>query len=56
MRIHVLYLLDEFSSALDNATEDLLLQRLTAKLNTRTMIFITHRGRVIDYCDSVLRL
>lgn len=49
-------LLDEFSSALDNATEDLLLQRLTAKLNTRTMIFITHRGRVIDYCDSVLRL
>lgn len=49
-------LLDEFSSALDNVTEDLLLQRLTAKLNTRTMIFITHRGRVIDYCDSVLRL
>lgn len=51
-----IFLLDEFSSALDNATEDLLLQRLTAKLNTRTMIFITHRGRVIDYCDSVLRL
>ncbi len=49
-------LLDEFSSALDSATEDLLLQRLTAKLNTRTMIFITHRDRVIDYCDSVLRL
>lgn len=49
-------LLDEFSSALDNATEDILLQRLTAKLNTRTMIFITHRDRIVDYCDSVLRL
>ncbi len=49
-------LLDEFSSALDNATEDLLLTRLTSALPDRTMIFITHRDRVIDYCDSVLRL
>ncbi len=49
-------LLDEFSSALDNATEDLLLSRLTSSLPGRTMIFITHRDRVIDYCDSVLRL
>lgn len=49
-------LLDEFSSALDNVTEDLLLQRLTATMTNRTMIFITHRDRVIDYCDSILRL
>ena len=49
-------LLDEFSSALDSATEDLLLRRLTEALTGRTMIFITHRDRVIDYCDSVLRL
>ncbi len=49
-------LLDEFSSALDSATEDLLLSRLTASLRDRTMIFITHRDRVIDYCDSVLKL
>lgn len=49
-------LLDEFSSALDNDTEDLLLRRLTDRMNTRTMIFITHRTRVIDYCDSVLQL
>ena len=49
-------LLDEFSSALDNDTEDLLLRRLTDRMNRRTMIFITHRTRVIDYCDSVLQL
>ncbi len=49
-------LLDEFSSALDSDTEDLLLSRLTSALPGRTMIFITHRDRVIDYCDSVLRL
>jgi ABC-type bacteriocin/lantibiotic exporter with double-glycine peptidase domain len=47
-------LLDEFSSALDSQTETLLLERLTAKLSDRTMIFITHRERVIDFCDAVL--
>ena len=49
-------LLDEFSSALDNDTEITLMQRLTASLPDHTMIFITHRDRIIDYCDSVLRL
>ena len=49
-------LLDEFSSALDNDTEITLMQRLTTSLPDHTMIFITHRDRIIDYCDSVLRL
>jgi ABC-type multidrug transport system fused ATPase/permease subunit len=49
-------LLDEFSSALDAQTETLLLERLTARLSDRTMIFITHRERVIDFCDAVLDL
>ena len=49
-------LLDEFSSALDPQTEDILLERLTKALPDRTMIFITHRERIIDFCDSVLRL
>lgn len=49
-------LLDEFSSALDAETEITLMQRLTASLPDHTMIFITHRDRIIDYCDSVLRL
>ena len=49
-------LLDEFSSALDPQTEDTLLERLTKALPDRTMIFITHREHIIDFCDSVLRL
>ena len=49
-------LLDEFSSALDAQTETLLLERLTATRSDRTMIFITHRERVIDFCDATLSL
>ena len=49
-------LLDEFSSALDAQTELTLMERLTRFLPDHTMIFITHRERIIDYCDSVLRL
>ena len=49
-------LLDEFSSALDTQTEDILMERLTKALPDRTMIFITHRQRIIEFCDSVLRL
>ncbi len=49
-------LLDEFSSALDADTEVTLMERLTASLPDHTMIFITHREKIIDYCDSVLRM
>ena len=49
-------LLDEFSSALDSDTETLLMERLTASLPSHTMIFITHRDKIIDYCDNTLRL
>lgn len=49
-------LLDEFSSALDAETETNLLERLTTALPDHTMIFITHREKVIEYCNSVLRM
>ena len=49
-------LLDEFSSALDADTEITLMERLSSELPDHTMIFITHREKIIDYCDSVLRL
>lgn len=49
-------LLDEFSSALDSETESLLLERLTSALPHHTMIFITHREKITDYCTSVLRM
>ena len=49
-------LLDEFSSALDAETETILMERLTSRLPDHTMIFITHREKIIDYCTDVLRL
>ena len=49
-------LFDEFSSALDSETEHLLMQRLNSAMNGRTMIFITHREEIVEYCDNVLRL
>jgi ABC-type multidrug transport system fused ATPase/permease subunit len=49
-------LLDEFSSALDAQTEAILMERLTICLQDHTMIFITHREKIIDYCDSILRI
>lgn len=49
-------LLDEFSSALDADTELTMMQRLTAALPDHTMIFITHREKIIDYCTAVMRL
>ncbi|MBR1957338.1 MAG: ABC transporter ATP-binding protein [Bacteroidales bacterium] len=56
LRPGTVLLLDEFSSALDVETETLLLERLTSSLPDHTMIFITHREKIIDYCTSVLRL
>lgn len=49
-------LLDEFSSALDAETESILMERLTRDLPFHTMIFITHRERIIDYCTATLKL
>lgn len=49
-------LLDEFSSALDEPTEELLLERLTESERSKTMIFITHRRKVSEYCDTILEI
>ena len=49
-------LLDEFSSALDAETETLLMERLTSTLADYTMVFITHRDKIIEYCTSTLRM
>ena len=49
-------LLDEATSALDTQTERLLLERITAGDRAKTLIFITHRPSIIDYCDRVIDL
>ena len=49
-------LLDELSSSLDSETERRMLANLTSRNLEKTMIFITHRDVVEDYCDEVVRL
>ena len=49
-------LLDEATSALDPDTERMLLERLAEAREDRTVIFITHRPSVLEYCDRVLRV
>ena len=49
-------LLDEISASLDEETETLLMQRLTKKHGSYTILLVTHRSSVLPYCDSVLHL
>ena len=48
-------LFDEATSALDPDTERQLLQNVLSD-RQKTVIFITHRPAVVDYCDQVLRM
>lgn len=49
-------LLDEFSSSLDPETEEKLMENLYRTVSGKTMIFITHREKITEYCDNVLRI
>ena len=49
-------LLDEFSASLDKETERMLIEKLMRSATDKTMIFITHREMILNYCDEVIRL
>lgn len=49
-------LLDEFSSSLDPETEVRLMKNLTGEDSGKTMIFITHREKIAEYCDNILHI
>ncbi len=49
-------LFDEFSSSLDPETEDRLIKNITELASDKTMIFITHRERIAEFCDRELKL
>lgn len=49
-------ILDEVTSALDEATEQEMLKRLTQSLIGKTLIFVTHRPAVMEYCTQVLKI
>jgi ABC-type multidrug transport system fused ATPase/permease subunit len=55
LRDRPVMLFDEATSALDPETERLLLQNIMQRQD-KTVIFITHRMAVCDYCTQVLRL
>jgi len=55
LRNRSVMLFDEATSALDTETERRLLQNILAGRD-KTVIFITHRLAVVDYCDAVLRI
>ena len=55
LRDRSVMLFDEATSALDPDTERKLLQNILAK-HDKTVIFITHRPAVIDYCDQTLKI
>ena len=55
LRNRPIMLFDEATSALDQQTERRLLENIL-KSNDKTVIFITHRTAVVDYCDATLRL
>ena len=48
-------LFDEATSALDMDTERRLLEQVLSD-HRKTVIFITHRTAVVDYCDQTLRV
>lgn len=49
-------LLDEISASLDEDTEKLLMQRISKRIYTQTILIVTHRTGVIPYCDNILRI
>ena len=55
LRNRSIMLFDEATSALDPETERQLLQNILSS-HDKTIIFITHRPAVVDYCDQVLRI
>lgn len=49
-------ILDEVTSALDEETEKEMLRRLTSQQTGKTLIFVTHRPAIMEYCNRVLRI
>ena len=55
MRNRAVMLFDEATSALDPETERQLLRNILSSRD-HTVIFITHRPAVVDYCDQTLHI
>lgn len=49
-------LFDEATSALDNDTEAKVIEQIVHHFSDRTLIFVTHRPRVLEYCTQRLHM
>ncbi len=49
-------LLDEISASLDEPTETLLMQRLSARQSSHTILMVTHRPSILPYCAATLKI
>ena len=47
---------DESTSALDIATEKLVIERLVSSCKGKTIIFVTHRAAVLEHCSQIIQL
>ena len=48
--------MDEFTSAIDQETEEKIFDNFIKKYPKQTLIMIAHRKSIIDKCDVVLKL
>jgi ABC-type multidrug transport system fused ATPase/permease subunit len=48
--------LDEATSALDTATEDGVMQAITALKGSKTILIVAHRLSTVEHCDRLYRL
>jgi ABC-type bacteriocin/lantibiotic exporter with double-glycine peptidase domain len=56
LRKGAILLLDEISSSLDEETETRMMSRLVEEYPERTILIVTHRSHVADYCTRVLSI
>ncbi|MCP4997127.1 MAG: type I secretion system permease/ATPase, partial [Gammaproteobacteria bacterium] len=47
-------LMDEPSNSMDNATEEMLKQRLTGYVGDKTLLLITHRASLLSLVDRLI--
>lgn len=49
-------LLDEATSALDHETEKIVLNNIITQYSNRTVIVVTHRHEVLNYCTQTIKI
>ena len=47
---------DEATSALDGNTEDKILSELFSQFNSKTIIFVTHKQKILNYFDEIFEI